>query len=102
MPKPERTYTPEQNELFRIANDDIGAVYYNISDSQALNTAIYTLLDNATELEPSNPQIIINKAMALLTIQEERLKTLVEATNTVMNNLFKLINAPEKEQVCRK
>lgn len=102
MPKSEGTYTPEQNELFRIANDDIGAVYYNISDSQALNTAIYALLDNKNELEPSDPQVIVNKAMSLLIIQEERLKTLIEATNTVMNNLFNLINAHEKEQVCRK
>ena len=91
MPISERKSTIGQKELYRISDEDLGEIYSGVSECQALNMAIYALL------EPITPQTIVSNAITLIEIQNERLSMIRTAADTVMSNLFKFINVPAEE-----
>lgn len=91
MPILERKSTLGQKELYRITDEDLGEIYSGVSECQALNMAIYTLLEQIT------PPTIVSNAITLIEIQNERLNMIHTAADTVMSNLFKFIHAPAEE-----
>ena len=93
----ERTTTLGQEKLYNIADEDLGEIYSGVSECQALNTAIYALLDNISDLDHTTPQTIVSKAITLIGMQNERLSTISTAADIVMSNLFKFIHAPAEE-----
>lgn len=98
MRKSAKEYTPEQNKLFNIANDDIGEVYRSVSEQQALNAAIYMMTDNAADIADTDTREMINNALYLLNLQEERLEVLKNSVDNVVNKLFELINPTDNKE----
>lgn len=92
MPKAVIERTPEQQKIYDVCNDEIGRIYGNISEHQALNLAIYSMLDNITDTVSIDTRKDLNKVLALLNIQEDRLKLQYSYVDNATNELLAIIN----------
>lgn len=91
MPKVAIERTPEQQKIYDVVNDKIGRIYGNISEHQALNLAIYSMLDDITDTVNIDTRKNLNKVLALLNIQEDRLKLLYSYVDDTSKELLDII-----------
>ena len=80
------------SEIYNIANSGFDALYKAMSESQALNLALYKILDDGFDTKASlEVRSAMNNALALLRTQETTLKALDNSIDSISNKLMDIV-----------
>lgn len=83
---------PICNEIYDIANSGFDALYEEMSESQALNIALYKILDDGFDTNASlEVKTAMNNALALLRTQETTLKALDSSIDNISDKLMDIV-----------
>ncbi len=84
--------SPILSSIYDIANSGFDVLYKAMSESQALNLALYKLLDDGFDTKASlEVKTAMNNALALLRTQETTLKTLDSSIDNVSDELMDIV-----------
>lgn len=84
--------SPILSNIYNIANSGFDALYKAMSESQALNLALYKILDDGFDTKASlEVRSAMNNALALLRTQETTLKALDSSIDNVSDELMNIV-----------
>ncbi len=87
------------SDIYDIANSGFDALYKEMSETQALNVALYKILDDGFDTTASlEVKTAMNNALALLRTQETTLKALDSSIDNVSDKLMDIVHKYKKKQ----
>ena len=90
---------PICNEIYNIASSGFDALYKEMSETQALNVALYKILDDGFDTTASlEVKTAMNNALALLRTQETTLKALDSSIDNVSDKLMDIVHKYNKNK----